>query len=125
MRFLIKNALILILLLVIIGCSSSSSYIATDKDNDDGDVFTIFTHGAKQQQVDVLALNKAKDVCLRKRAQVKITSYQSVYNGLNAEQRELVKSAGCLLSKDKISGSYIPEKYKYRSIIKFTCEYNK
>lgn len=124
MRFLIKITLISALLALIIGCSSSS-YVLTDRVDDDSDVFTVFAHSESQQKADVLALNRAKDACMRKRATVKIASYQSVYSGLNTEQRELVRSAGCLLPKGKISGSYMPEEYKYRSIIKFTCEYNK
>ena len=123
MRFLIKITLISVLLLTSIGCSST--YVVTDKDLDDSNVFKVFAHSGSQQQADVLALDRAKDVCMRKMAKVKIVSYQSVYSGLNAEQRELVKSAGCLLPESKIAGPYIPEKYKYRSIIKFTCEYNK
>lgn len=124
MRFLIKITVILASLLMLIGCSSSS-YVITDRVDDDSDVLTVFAHSESQQKADVLALNRAKDVCMRKMATVKIASYQSVYNGLNAEQRELVRSAGCLLPKGKISGSYVPEEYKYRSVIKFTCEYNK
>jgi len=123
MRFLIKITLISALLALIIGCSSSS-YVINDR-TDDIDVFTVFAHSESQPKADVVALNKAKDVCMRKMAIVKIASYQSAYNGLSAEQRELVRSAGCLLPKDKTSGSYMPEEYKYRSIIKFTCEYNK
>ena len=126
MRFLIKITLILVSLLMIVSCSSS--YVVADRvDNDDEEMFTIFAHGSTWQQVDVLALNKAKSVCERKLAlaKVKIIFYQSLYNGLNAEQRELVRSAGCLLSKGKTYGSYVPEEYEYRSIMKFTCEYDK
>ena len=93
MRFLMKSTLILISLLMIVGCRSSS-YVVADIVDDDKDVFTVFAHSAMQQKADVLALNRAKDVCARKTANVKIVSYQSAYNGLNAEQRKLVESAG-------------------------------
>ena len=125
MRFLIKITLILASLLVIISCSSSSYVITNRVDNDDEEMFTIFAHGSTWQQSDALALNKAKGVCERRIAKVKIIFYQSLYNGLSAEQRELVKSAGCLLPKGKIYGPYVPEEYKYRSIMKFACEYDK
>lgn len=125
MRFLIKITLILVLLLTIVGCSSASYVIANKVNNNDEEIFTVFAHSSTGQQADVLALNKAKGVCERKIAKVRIISYQSVYNGLSVEQRGLVESAGCLLPKGKISGSYVPEEYNYRSIIKFTCEYDK
>ena len=125
MRFLLRIALILGLLLQVVGCAPASTVFTWDKGGNDGQMSTVFAHGVTQQQADTLALGKAKKVCLANTARVVVIAYESIYSGLSAEQKDLIMSAGCLLPSDKVTGSYRPAAYNYRSIIKFTCEYDK
>jgi len=105
-----------IILLLTTSACTTVTIIPEDKDTQ-----TIITNAATENESIKIANYHARSICTLKGKKIKITELDTIYQGDNKKQKELIELAKTILPKNKTSGDYTPEDYTYKAKLSFKC----
>lgn len=103
------------LFLAINGCSSITVIPGT------GSLQTAIVNAYKENDAIRLANEKARQICIVQNQKLKVIDLDTVYQGLDPDQKMLNKLAETVLPKSKTSPPYTPKDYTYKATLTFRC----
>lgn len=82
----------------------------------------ITTAAATEAEANRLVIIKAQNICALQNTKVQVIEQKTIYQGINKNQKNLIKHAKELLPASKTVGSYFPVDQQYSSTLTFKCE---
>ena len=65
---------------------------------------------------------RAERFCYQRGKKTHITKIDVTHQGLDKNQKKLVNQASYVLPRGKVSGEYVPSKYKFKGAVSFRCK---
>jgi len=86
-----------------------------------GDQRTIISNASTGEKAVKIASYKADRICSVEGRRLKITEVDTIYQGVDKKQKEIIKSAKTILPKSKTARKYLPAAYTYKATLTFRC----
>ena len=110
-----KQIIIVSLSLVVTACASVNVV------NEARNRQTVIAYAKTSNEAVKIATHKAERICIAEEKSLKIIELDSVYQGADEKQRELIKFANTILPKNKTSKPYVPLDHTYKATVTLSC----